>query len=170
VAYLAVPAGGTVTIDVAGHEGDLVHPIVNRRPGSHGTSTYTAVDARGRRTVPGRVENGGLRDTGVVQADGLLKPFPLTRGLPAGAASVVVATTGDLQLDALMLQPLVSSVTYARGSGTPAVLYVNSSSSPTNASASASGLGWAWTPEGARRNLVGLNGVHLPSGGFAITT
>ncbi len=169
-AYVTVPAGGTVTFDVSGQDGALVHPIVNRRPGSHGTSTYTAVDGRGRRTVLGRLDNGGLRDTGVVEADGLLKPFPLSRNLPAGAVSVVVETTGDLQLDALMLQPLVTTVRYARGSGTPAVLYVNSDDSPTNTSALASGVGWAWTPDGARRNLVGLNGVHLPSGGFAVTT
>ncbi len=168
-AYVTVPAGGRVTFDVTGRDGALVHPIVNRRPGSHGTSTYTAVDGRGRRTVLGRLDNGGLRDTGVVQADGLLKPFPLSRSLPAGAVSVVVETTGDLQLDALMLQPLVTTVTYARGSGTPAVLYVNSSTRPTNTPALAPGIGWAWTPEGARRNLVGLNGIHLSSGGFAIT-
>lgn len=169
-AYVAVPAGGKVTIDVSGHDGELVHPIVNRRPGSHGTSTYTAVDTRGRRTVLGQLENGGLGTTGVVQADGLLKPFALSRGLPAGAVSVVVETTGDLQLDALMLQPLVSSVAYARGSGAPAVLYASSSTSPTSASPQAPGAGWAWTPEGDRRNPVGYNGVHLPSGGFAITT
>ena len=125
-------------------------------PGSHGTSTYTAVDTRGRRTVLGQLENGGLGTTGVVQADGLLKPFALSRGLPAGAVSVVVETTGDLQLDALMLQPLVSSVAYARGSGAPAVLYANSSTSPTSASPQAPGAGWAWTPEGDRRNPVGL--------------
>ncbi|HEY8305556.1 MAG TPA: hypothetical protein VIG79_02650 [Lapillicoccus sp.] len=169
-AYVAVPSGGTVTLDVSGHDGALVHPIVNRRPGSHGTSTYTAVNARGRRTLLGRVDNGGLRDTGVVQADGLLKPFPLSRSLPAGSISLVVETTGDLQLDALMLQPLVTTVSYARGSATPAVLYVNSSTSPTSVSPLAPGTGWAWTPEGGRRNPVGHNGVHLPSGGFAITT
>ena len=118
-AYVAVPAGGKVTIDVSGHDGALVHPIVNRRPGRHGTSTYAAVDARGRRTVLGRVDNGGLRATGVVHADGLLKPFPLARSLPAGAVSVVVETTGDLQLDALMLQPLVTTVSYARAPGPP---------------------------------------------------
>ena len=169
-AYVAVPAGGRITLDVSGHDGALVHPIVNRRPGSHGTSTYTAVDGRGRRTVLGRVDNGGLRTTGVVQADGLLKPFPLSRALPAGAVSVVVETSGDLQLDALMLQPLVTTVSYARGSGTPAVLYANSSTSPTAASSVAPGQGWAWTPEGGRRNPVGRVGIHLPSGGFAVTT
>lgn len=169
-AYVAVPAGGRVTLDVSGQDGALVHPIVNRRTAGHGTSTYTAVDARRRRTVLGRVDNGGLRTTGVVQADGLLKPFPLARSLPVGAVSVVVETTGDLQLDGLMLQPLVTTVSYTRGSVTPAVLYVNSSTSPTAASPLASGQGRAWTPDGARRNPVGPNGVHLPSGGYAITT
>ena len=172
-AYVTVPAGGRVTVDVSGHDGDLVHPIVNRRPGSHGTSTYTAIDGRGRRTVLGRVDNGGLGTTGVVQADGLLKPFPLSRELPDGAVSVVVETTGDLQLDALLLQPVVSSVAYARGTGTPAVLYANASTSSASIPARAPGQGWAWTAEGARRNLVGLVAIapiRLPGGGFAITT
>ena len=50
--YVTVPAGGSVRVAVSG-DGAFVHPIVNRRRGSLGTSTYAAVDARGRRTVLG---------------------------------------------------------------------------------------------------------------------
>ena len=172
-AYVTVPAGGSVTLAVTGHDGDLVHPIVNRRPGDLGTSTYVAVDARGRRTVLGRLANGGLRDRGVVPADGLLKPFPLDRALPSGTVAVVVESSGDLQLDALLMQPVVSSVVYARGSGTPAVLYANASTTSAGVTARAPGRGWAWTADGARRNLVGLVAIapiRLPGGGFAITS
>ena len=126
-AYVTVPAGGSVTFDVTGHDGDLVHPIVNRRPGGLGTSTYFAVDARGRRTVLGRLANGGLKDSGVVEADGLLKPFPLDRALPGGTVAVVVESSGDLQLDALLMQPVVSTVVTPGG---PAPLR---SSTPTRA-------------------------------------
>ena len=169
-AYVTVPAGGSLTLAVGGHDGDLVHPIVNRRPGDLGTSTYWALDVRGRRTLLGRLANGGLRDAGVVQADGLLKPFPLDRALPDGSVSVVVESTGNLQLDALLMQPVVSTVVYARGSGTPAVLYANARTTPVNVPALAAGTGWTWTADGTRRGAVRGPRVLVTGGGFAITT
>ncbi|MEP6630571.1 MAG: twin-arginine translocation signal domain-containing protein [Lapillicoccus sp.] len=169
-AYVMVPAGGSLVLAVGGHDGDLVHPIVNRRPGDLGTSTYWALDARGRRTLLGRLANGGLRDTGVVQADGLLKPFALDRALPDGSVSVVVESTGDLQLDALLMQPVVSTVVYARGGGTPAVLYANARTIPANVPALAAGTGWTWTADGTRRGAVRGPRVLVTGGGFAITT
>ncbi len=169
-AYVTVPSGGSLTLDVTGHDGDLVHPIVNRRPGDLGTSTYWALDARGRRTLLGRLPNGRLRDPGVVQADGLLKPFPLDRALPDGSVRVVVESSGDLQLDALLLQPVISTVRYARGSGTPAVLYANARTIPANVPALTAGTGWTWTADGTRRGAVRGPRVLVIGGGFAITT
>jgi len=169
-AYVTVPAGASVTIDVTGHDGELVHPIVNRRPGDLGTSTYTALNARGRRTVLGRLANGGLHDPGVVEANGLLKPFPLDRALPDGTVQVRVDSSGDLQLDALLMQPVVSTVSYTRGSGTPAVLYANARTIPANGPALSSGSGATWTADGARRVPVRGPRVFVLGGGFAITT
>jgi hypothetical protein len=169
-AYVTVPAGGSLTLDVTGHAGDLVHPIVNRRPGDLGTSSYWAVDARGGRTLLGRLANGALHDTGVVQADGLLRPFPLDRALPDGTVRVVVESSGDLQLDALLMQPVVSTVRYPRGTATPAVLYANARTIPATVPALAAGTGWTWTADGTRRGAVRGPRVLVAGGGFAITT
>ena len=166
--YVSVPSGGSVRIAVSG-DGAFVHPIINRRPGSLGSSTYTAVDARGRRTRLGSLRNGGLREAGTVGAEGLLRPFPLDRPLPRGTVAVVVESTGDLQLDALLLQPAVSTATYARGSGRPAVLYVNGGTRPTTAVAIAPGSGRTWTSDGASRGRAGGRRFTIPGGGFAIT-
>ncbi|GAA1883869.1 hypothetical protein [Lapillicoccus jejuensis] len=175
-AYVDVPAGGTVGVTLPGPVGDdqwLLQPVVDRRPGDLGRSRYWAVDAAGRRTLVGTLPNGGLRRTGVVPADGLLRPFPLPRPLPAGTVSVLVDTTGDLRLDALVLLPVVSTVTYARGSGTPAVLYANATTDPASCGAVAPGSGWTWTAGGVRRGAVaGVPGgtVTVTAGGFAVTT
>ncbi len=167
--YVSVPAGGSVRIPVTG-DGAFVHPIVNRRPGDLGSSSYAAVDARGRRTRLGTIVNGGLREAGTVEAEGLLRPFPLSRALPAGTVAVLVESDGDLQLDALVIQPGVSTATYQRSGDRPAVLYVNGGTRATTTRALAAGSGRAWTSEGAARGRAGAPVVALPSGGFAITT
>ena len=82
----------------------------------------------------------------------------------------MVETTGDLQLDGRMLQPLVSTGSYPRSAGGPAVLYVNADNRPTPTSPRAPGTGFAWTPDGRRRNPVGAGVIRLPNGGFAVTT
>ena len=168
-AYVSVPAGGSVTIDVTGHDGDLVHPIVNRRPGRLGSSSYYALDPSGRRTPLGRLANGGLHETGVVEADGLLKPFPLERALPQGTVSVQVVSRGDLQLDALLLQPVVSTVRYDRVASRSSVLYANSSTSPVRVDAISPGAGSTWNSEGAARGGVGGTTITVTGGGFAVT-
>ena len=175
-AYVDVPAGGTVTVAVPGPVGAdqwLLQPVLDRRPGDLGRSRYWAVDARGRRTLVGTLPDGGLRRTGVVPGDGLLKPFPLPRSLPAGTVSVLVDTTGDLRLDALVLLPVVSTVRYDRGSGRPAVLYANATDAPAGTTALARGTGWTWTASGGRRAAVRAvpgRPVTVAAGGFAITT
>ncbi len=168
-AYVSVPAGGSVTVDVTGHDGDLVHPIVNRRPGRLGTSGYYALGPNGRRTPLGRLANGGLGEAGVVEADGLLKPFPLERRLPDGTVAVLVVSGGDLQLDALLLQPVVSTVRYDRRSRRPSVLYSNASTTATRVNAVSPGAGSTWTSEGIPRGDGGGSVLAVTGGGFAIT-
>ena len=89
-AYVSVPDGGSVRLEVAGDDGAFVHPVVNRRRGQLGTSRYLAVSRQGRRTLLGTVDNGGLRETGVVEAEGLLRLVPLSRPLPRETVAVVV--------------------------------------------------------------------------------
>jgi hypothetical protein len=167
--YVAVPAGGSVHLPVTD---DLarVHPIINRRPGDLGTSSYVAVDARGRRTMLGTLANGGLRETGTVEADGLLRPFPLQRALPPGTVAILVESDGDLQLDALLLQPAVSTTVYVRGSERPAVLYANGGARTTTIAALAAGTGRTYAADGAARGSSRSPVVVVTGGGFAVTT
>jgi hypothetical protein len=115
------------------------------------------------------VDNGGLRETGVVEAEGLLRPFPLSRPLPSGTVAVVVESDGDLQLDCLLIQPAVSTVRYLRGGGRAAALYVNADTKPSITQAVAVGRGWTWSADGKRRGAAHSPTVRVTGGGFAIT-
>lgn len=167
-AYVSAPRGGSVSIAVSGDDGALVHPIVNRRTGDRGTSRYYAVDARGRRTLLGEIANGGLVQAGVVRAEGLLRPVPLRRPLPKGTEKVLAESDGDLQLDALLLQPRVSTTEYVTTAGST-VLYVNATGATATTAALAAGRGRAWTATGEERGVTGSPRVPVPAGGFAIT-
>jgi hypothetical protein len=168
-AYVSVPRGGSVTLPVTADDGAFVNPVVNRRQGSLGTSRYLAVSSHGRRTLLGTLDNGGLHETGVVEAEGLLRPFPLNRSLPRGTVAVTVESDGDLQLDCLLVQPAVATVRYARGDERPAALYVNADTHPSSTTAVAPGRGWTWTPWGERRGGAHAPVVRVTGGGFAIT-
>lgn len=167
-AYVSVPQGGAVQMVVTGHEGASVYLNVNRRVGDLGRSRCFAVDSRGRRTFLGGVANGGLRQPGIVPADGLLAPVSLDRVLPAGTVAVVVESHGDLQLDALLIQPAVATVRYATSRG-PVVLYVNASSCPATAAALAPGRGHTWASDGTPRGPSAAPHVWVAGGGFAVT-
>jgi hypothetical protein len=114
--------------------------------------------------------NGGLQDTGTVEADGLLRPFPLDRALPRGTVAVLVESDGDLQLDALLLRPGVSTTVYARGAAGPAVLYANGGARATTIAALASGSGRTYASNGAVRGSSRAPVVTVTGGGFAVTT
>lgn len=79
---------------------------------------------------PGTTRNGGAGAQGITDAPGILFPFTLQRALPAGAAAVVGATDGDVALDALLVQPQLSTVS-VDGSGGSATLYVSAAKSTT---------------------------------------
>ncbi len=168
-AYVSVPDGGSVRFEVAGDDGAFVHPVINRRRGQLGTSRYVAVSRHGRRTLLGTVDNGGLRETGVVEADGLLRPLPLSRPLPRETVAVVVESDGDLQLDCLLIQPAVSTARYTAADGTAAALYVNADTKTSTTRAVAPGRGWSWTADGERRGAAHAPVVVVKGGGFSIT-
>lgn len=167
-AYVSAPPGGAVRMTVTGHDGDYVYLSVNRRVGDLGQSRCYATDSHGHRTLLGWVDNGGLHHTGIVPADGLLAPVALRRALPAGTVAVHVESDGDLQLDALLIQPAVATVRYATSSG-PVVLYANASPHPATAAAVARGRGYTWAWDGALKGSASSPLVSVTGGGFAIT-
>lgn len=119
-AYVALNAGGTLKIPVpASDQARNVYPIVNQRPETAGTTSWTSGS-----TFLGTTPNGGAGEQGITGAPGKLFPFSLDRPLPAGADSVVAKAGSDASIDGVLLQPLISSVSVA-GSGGRSTLYVS---------------------------------------------
>lgn len=119
-AYVALKAGDTVTIPVpASDQASNVYPIVNQSEAPAGNTRWTA-----GRTLLGSTPNGGAGDQGIAGAPGKLYPFALQHTLPAGATSVVGTSDGAASVDALLVQPLISSVSVA-GSGPDTTLYIS---------------------------------------------
>jgi hypothetical protein len=96
-----------------------IYPIVNRGTAPSGTTTWTS--AKG---PLGTTENGGAGVQGITDAPGILFPYSLQRALAAGVTAVVGTTDGNVALDALLLQPQISTVSVS-GSGGESTLYVS---------------------------------------------
>ncbi|MBG0738572.1 hypothetical protein IV500_03935 [Paeniglutamicibacter antarcticus] len=122
-AYVALTAGGTVSIPVpADNQARNVYPIVNRSIAPAGDTSWTS-----GRTVLGTTPNGCAGAQGVTGAAGILYPFALASSLPAGKPAVVVGgSSGAAAIDALLLQPEISSVSVS-GPGGDSSLYVSAS-------------------------------------------
>jgi len=119
-AYVALNAGGAVRIPVAASGQDRnVYPVVNQSEARAGSTAWAA-----GRTQLGSTPNGGAAGQGITDAPGRLFPFTLARTLPAGATAVVGTSSGAASLDALLLQPLISSVAVT-GPGGDSTLYVS---------------------------------------------
>ncbi|TFB49892.1 hypothetical protein [Cryobacterium tagatosivorans] len=119
-AYVALGAGGSVSIPVpAADQARNVYPIVNQAVTPAGATRWAAGT-----TALGSTPNGGAGEQGITDAPGKLFPFSLARTLSAGATSVVGTSDGDAALDALLIQPLVSTVSVT-GSAGDSTLYVS---------------------------------------------
>ncbi|HEX9226192.1 MAG TPA: hypothetical protein VF885_05995 [Arthrobacter sp.] len=119
-AYVDLRAGASLSVPLpAADEPQNIYPIVNQGIAPSGSTRWTT--AKG---PLGTTSNGGAGAQGITEAPGILFPFALRRALPAGAAAVVGTTDGDVALDALLVQPQLSTVA-VDGSGGQATLYVS---------------------------------------------
>ncbi|TFC92303.1 hypothetical protein [Cryobacterium sp. TMT4-31] len=113
-AYVDLAAGGTLRITVpTDDQARRVHPIVNQVVDPAGTTTWTVGSKRpgkGKAPLLGSTANGGAGEQGVTEAPGQLLPLPLANTLPGKASEVVGTTDASVQLDALLIQPLISTV------------------------------------------------------------
>jgi hypothetical protein len=127
-AYVDLTSGGTVSITVPTDDQDRrVHPIVNQVVGPSGTTTWTTSKGKhgqGRKVLLGTTANGGAGEQGVTEAPGQLLPLPLQSALPGRASQVLGTTDGAAQIDALLLQPLISTVAVTGPDG-DSTLYVS---------------------------------------------
>ena len=119
--YVALNPGARLKIPVpAAAQARNVYAIVNQSVAPSGTTRWTASS----KTRLGSTPNGGAGAQGITEAPGMLYPFALSRALPAGATTVVGETDGAASLDALLVQPLISSVAVT-GPGGDSTLYVS---------------------------------------------
>jgi hypothetical protein len=115
---VALKAGDTVTIPVpASDQASNVYPIVNQSIAPAGNTTWAAGT-----TQLGSTPNGGAGAQGITGAPGMLYPFALKTTMPAGTTRVVGASDGAAAVDALLVQPLISSVSVT-GTGGDSTLY-----------------------------------------------
>ena len=126
-AYVRLDAGDTLSIPVpAADQARTIYPIVNQSVEPAGSTAWTA----GKSIDLGTTPNGGAGTQGVTDTPGRIFPFSLERTLPAGATSVVGHSDGTASVDALLIQPLISSVAVTGSSG-DFTLYVSAANETT---------------------------------------
>jgi hypothetical protein len=119
--YVALNAAGSLTIPIQpSDQAQNVYPIVNQSVAPSGSTVWTAGSSQ-----LGSTPNGGAGAPGITDAPGRLFPFSLQWTLPAGATSIVGTTNGAASVDALLIQPLVSTVAVTGPAG-GSTLYISS--------------------------------------------
>ena len=125
-AYVDLKAGASLTIPLPGSDQpNNIYPIVNRGTAPSGSTAWSS--AKG---PLGSTQNGGAGEQGITDAPGILFPSSLKRALSAGLTAVVGTTDGNVALDALLVQPQISTVSVS-GSGGDSTLYVSAAGSTT---------------------------------------
>jgi hypothetical protein len=119
--YVALQAGGSVRIPVpSSDQARNVYAVVNQQEAPAGSTNWSAGTSQ-----LGSTPNGGAAPQGITDAPGKLFPFTLAHTLPAGATAVVGTSDGAASLDALLVQPLISTVAVT-GRGGDLTMYVSS--------------------------------------------
>ncbi|MFJ5957586.1 hypothetical protein ACIQC5_16710 [Paenarthrobacter sp. NPDC092416] len=119
-AYVALEPGASLSIQVPGADQERnVYPIINQGMAPSGTTIWAA-----GKVQLGATANGGVGAQGITEAAGKLSPLALHQSLPARADEVVGKTNGAALIDALLIQPLISSVSVT-GSAGDSTLYVS---------------------------------------------
>jgi hypothetical protein len=120
-AYVALNPAASVSIPVpASDQARNLYPIVNQSQAPAGSTSWSAGGAK-----LGSTPNGGAGAQGIAGAPGKLFPFTLKAALPAGATSVLGRSNGTASVDALLIQPLVSTVAVSGPAG-GTTLYISS--------------------------------------------
>jgi hypothetical protein len=173
-AYVALNSGASVSIPVpASDQARNLYPIVNQSQAPAGSTFWSAGN-----TQLGSTPNGGAGARGIAGAPGKLFPFTLERTLPSGATSVVGHSNGTASVDALLIQPLVSTVAVTGPAGN-ATVYISSTTTtstrtiPVPKGFVAQQLEYDNTGKpvgraGDASATGGSTGVTIPAGGFTV--
>ena len=120
-AYVELSSGASVSIPVpVSDTARNLYPVVNQSQAPAGRTAWSAGS-----TQLGSTPNGGAGAQGIAGAPGKLFPFALKAALPAGATAVVGRSNGAASVDALLIQPLVSTVAVTGPAGN-STLYISS--------------------------------------------
>ncbi|SED78539.1 hypothetical protein [Ruania alba] len=164
-AYVSVPAGEWVELQIDTPDGGWLHPIVWQRAEEAGHAEWEIVDG----PVLGSTPAGGLGDAGLTEAPGALRPLPLDRPIPAGPVRVRCTSAGNLRLDGVLIRPAVAGAVYRTETGETA-LYVNAGDDGVRTEPLTDGTGRTFTVRGAQRGRAEAGDrVRVAGGGFTIT-
>ncbi|WP_253905871.1 hypothetical protein [Arthrobacter sp. H5] len=120
-AYVRLDDGARLRVPVPASDQERnVYPIVNRSIEESGMTQWSA-----KRKL-GETPNGGAGAQGITEAPGLLQPFTLDKTLKAKDRYVEARVDGAASIDALLVQPLISTVTVDGPAG-ESTLYVSAS-------------------------------------------
>jgi hypothetical protein len=123
-AYVSLKAGASLSVPLpAADEVRNIYPIVNQGVAASGSTRWTA-----DKGPLGSTRNGGAGAQGITDAPGILFPFALQRAIDTKASAVVGTTDGDVAIDALLVQPQLSTVSVT-GSGGQSTVYVSAAQS-----------------------------------------
>ena len=172
--YLELKAGQTATVALpAGSGARTVEPVVFQPENGTASTKWTA----GSRTLGTLHHRVGAQ--GITEVAGALLPQTLARTVGAGATTVTVtAVGGTVDIDAIIVRPVVSGLTYAGTSSTKrateTTLLTSSSSTSQRATVGAAGTKSTVSSYSSKGKLVsvktvrGVGSVTLKPGGFAV--
>lgn len=171
--FVQAATDSTVTITLPAHSGaQNIYPIVNRGEADAGTTVWTANTPAGPVTL-GTTPNGDAGAQGIAPTPTMLHPLTLAASAPAGATSVTATVHGDAQIDALLVQPVVSQLGLAGPAG-GYELYVSASTTTQSHPASVTRAADVSRYDSAGR-LIGRsiltpsgNAVTVAAGGFTV--
>ena len=174
--YLSLPTGTTASLAIPAGSGARHLEPVTFQPNPGSASSVWSADGRSA----GRVPLGSIRDgvgaQGITAVPGVLLPQTLPLPIGAGAMTVTVrATSGTVQLDAVIVRPLVSRL-LLRGASASTELVHSTSVLPLPTTLGAAGEGATVHNYNAAGRLVksrtftGIATIVLQPGGFAVVT
>ena len=175
-AYLSLPTGATATLAIpAGSGARHLEPVIFQpNPGS--ASSVWSAQKRGAARLPLGSIRDGVGAQGITAVPGAL--LPQTLPVPIGAAATTVtarATSGTVQLDAVIVRPLVSRL-LLRGVSASSELVHSTSVLPLPTTVGAADVRATMRSYDAAgrlvqsRTIMGVATIVLRAGGFAVVT
>lgn len=175
-AYLSLSTGSTATFAIPAGSGARHLEPVTFQPNPGSASSVWSAQKRGAARLPLGSIRDGVGAQGITAVPGAL--LPQTLPVPIGAAATTVtvgATSGTVQLDAVIVRPLVSRL-LLRGASATTELVHSTSVLPLPTTVGAAGeTATVHNYDAAGRlvqfrTIMGVTTIVLQAGGFAVVT